>query len=169
LGYLDDKPLSTEEQMKCFQAMLDKYDFASNLDPGVQLGFTPEYFDAMYAIGVKYYENNRLDDAIKIFYQLIILESTAFRNYKAMGACLQAKEDYDNAITAYTSGAALAMMDAEIHFYVGQCQFLKKEFSEAAKTLAFANAICEKYPEKWGNIADHAKELHARAKERASH
>jgi tetratricopeptide (TPR) repeat protein len=169
LGYFDQKPLSPEEQMKCFKQMLSSFDFDSKEEIGYQLGFSKEYFEAMYAIGVKYYDNNRPDDAIKIFYQLIVLQPSASSNYKAMGACLQAKEDYDNAITAYTSGLALAMMDAEFHFYVGQCQFLKKEFAEAEKTLAFANAICEKYPEKWAHIGNHAKELHARAKERVSH
>jgi tetratricopeptide (TPR) repeat protein len=169
LGYFDEKPLSTEERMKYVKEILTKFDFDTDLEIGYQLGFTPEYFDAMYAIGVKYYENNRLDDAVKIFYQLIALQPSAFRNYKGMGACLQAKEDYDHAIGVYTSGVALAMMDAEFHFYVGQCQFLKKDFAEAEKTLTFANKICEKYPEKWGHIAGHAKELHARAKERTAH
>lgn len=168
MGYLDQKPLSPQETLRCFNEIFANFDFDSRREVGHQLGFSKEYFEAMYAIGVKYYENNRLDDAIKIFYQLIVLQPSAFRNYKGMGACLQAKEDYDNAIAAYSSGAALAMMDAEFHFYVGQCQFLKKDFSEAEKTLNFANAICEKYPAKWGHIANHAKELHARAKERVA-
>jgi tetratricopeptide (TPR) repeat protein len=168
LGYLDQKPLSKEEQMKYFQATLANLDLSSGADIGLALGFTPDYFDAMYSLGVKYYENNRLDDAIKVLYQLIPLQPSAFRNYKALGACLQAKEDYESAIKVYSSAVALAAMDAEIHFYVGQCQFLKKDFEQAELTLRMANRICENYPEKWGHIADHAKELHARAKERAA-
>jgi tetratricopeptide (TPR) repeat protein len=168
LGYFEEKSLSTEERMKYVKEILTNFDFDTDLEIGYQLGFTPKYFDSMYAIGVKYYENNRLDDAIKIFYQLIALQPSAFRNYKGMGACLQAKEDYDAAIKVYTAGVTLAMMDAEIHFYVGQCQFLKKEFAEAEKVLTFANAICEKHPQKWGHIAGHTKELLARAKERAA-
>ena len=153
--------------MKYFQGALANLDLASGGDIGLQLGFTPDYFDAMYSLGVKYYENNRLDDAIKIFYQLIPLQPSAVRNYKAMGACLQAKEDYETAIKVYSSAVVLTAMDAEIHFYVGQCQFLIKDFLEAEKTLRMANHICEMYPEKWSHIAQHAKELHTRSKERA--
>ena len=168
MAYFDQKKLSQEEMMKYFQGALANLDLTSGGDIGLQLGFTPEYFDAMYSLGVKYYENNRLDDAIKIFYELIPLQPSAFRNYKAIGACLQAKEDYEAAIKAYSSAVVLAAMDAEIHFYVGQCQFLMKDFVEAEKTLRMANHICEKYPEKWNHIAQHAKELHTRSKERAS-
>lgn len=168
MGFLDPQKLSSEERMKYFQGVLANLDFSSGGDLGFKLGFSQEYFDAMYAIGVKYYENNRLDDAIKIFYQLIPLQASNFQNYKALGACLQAKEDYQTAIEVYSSAVALAAMDAEIHFYVGQCFFLMKEFAQAEQTLQMANRICEKYPEKWGHIAQHAKELHARAKERSS-
>jgi tetratricopeptide (TPR) repeat protein len=168
LAYLDQQKLSPEEMMEHFQGALANLDLTSGGDIGLQLGFTTEYFDAMYSLGVKYYDNNRLDDAIKVFYELIPLQPSAFRNYKAMGACLQAKEDYETAIKVYSSAVVLAAMDAEIHFYVGQCQFLMKDFAEAEKTLRMANRICEKHPEKWNHIAHYAKELHTRAQERSS-
>ncbi len=167
MGYFDQKKLSSDEKMDLFQKILANYNPSSHSNIGTQLGFSQEYFDAMYAIGVKYYENNRLDDAIKILYQLIPLQPSEFKNYKALGACFQAKEDYETAIKVYSSAVVLAAMDAEIHFYVGQCQFLSKDFIEAEKTLRMANRICEKYPEKWAHIAHHAKELHQRAQERS--
>lgn len=168
MAYFDQQKLSEKEKMKHFQEVLSKLDLTTGGDMGYKLGFTQEYFDAMYAVGVKYYENNRLDDAIKIFYQLVSLQASNFQNYKALGACLQAKEDYAKAIEVYASAVMLAAMDAEIHFYVGQCLFLMKDFAQAAQTLQMANRICEKYPEKWNHIAHHAKELHSRAKERIS-
>ena len=166
MAQLDQQKLSSEEKMQYFQDVLSKMTLSPKQDIGTQLGFTPKYFDAMFAIGVKYYENNRLDDAIKIFYQLIPIQPSAFRNYKALGACLQAKEDYDSAIKVYKAAVSLAAMDAEIYFYVGQCFFLQKNFVEAAKTLGFVNSMCAKRPEQWAHIAHHAKELHARAVER---
>jgi len=169
LAYLDDQKLSPEEKSKYFQETLSALDLSSGADIGLQLGFTPKYFDAMYAIGVKYYENNRLDDAIKILYQLIALQPSAFRNYKAIGACLQAKEDYEAAVNVYKTAIPLAAMDAETYFYIGQCLFLQKKFSEAANTLNLANVICDQYPEKWKHIAHHAKDLFARATARAAH
>jgi len=167
LAYLDQKKLSSEDSMRYFQDVLSKLDLSSGREIGAQLGFSPKYFDAMYALGVKYYDNNRLDDAIKILYQLIALQPSAFRNYKALGACLQAKEDYDSAIKVYSSAVALAAMDAEIHFYVGQCQFLIGDFAQAAITLRLASSLCEKYPEKWAHIAHHAKDLYTRSSQRA--
>ena len=167
MALLDQQKLSSEEQMQYFQDVLSKMTL-SKQDIGLQLGFTPKYFDAMYAIGAKYYENNRLDDAIKIFYQLIPIQPSASRNYKALGACLQVKEDYDSAIQAYKGAVTFAAMDAEIYFYVGQCLFLKKNFVEAAKTLNLVNNMCAKRPEQWSHIAHHAKELHARALERSA-
>ena len=167
MAYLSEQKLSPEERNRYFKETLSNLTLSAGADLGVQLGFTPKYFDAMYAIGVKYYDNNRLDDAIKILYQLIALQPSAFRNYKAMGACLQAKEDYEAAINVYKTAIPLAAMDAETYFYIGQCLFLQKKFSEAANTLNLANVICAKYPEKWINITDHAKDLYARATARA--
>ena len=167
MAYLEEQKLSLEEKSAFFQETVSKLDLSSGADIGLMLGFTPKYFDAMYAIGVKYYENNRLDDAIKILYQLIALQPSAFRNYKAMGACLQAKEDYEAAINVYKTAIPLAAMDAETYFYIGQCLFLQKKFSEAANTLNLANVICAEYPEKWVQIAHHAKDLYARATARA--
>ena len=167
LAYLDQKKLSSEDSMRYFQDVLSKLDLSSGREIGTQLGFSPKYFDAMYAIGVKYYDNNRLEDAIKILYQLTVVQPSASRNYKALGACLQAKEDYATAITVYGSAVALAAMDAEIHFYVGQCQFLMGDFSQASITLKLASRLCEKYPDKWAHIAHHAKDLCARATQRA--
>jgi TolA-binding protein len=60
-------------------------------------------------------------------------------------------------------------MDAETYFYIGQCLFLQKKFSEAANTLNLANVICEKHPENWKHIAHHAKDLFTRASARATH
>jgi len=139
----------------------------SGVEIGKQLGFTDKDFDAMFAVAAKYYENNRLDDALKITYQLISLQPSEHRNYKLMGACLQAKEDYQAAMKVYMNSISLAMLDAEIYFYVGQCQFLTKAFADAAKSLTFAKHLCTKYPEKWSHIAQHVGELLTRAQSRA--
>lgn len=130
---------------------------------GKQLGFSDRYFDAMFAVAANYYDNNRLDDAIKIAYQLILLQSSEPRNYKLMGACLQAKEDYVAAIKVYENSILLAMLDAEIYFYLGQCQFLTKAFSDAVKSLSFAKNLCEEDSSAWEHIAQHVNELLARA------
>lgn len=169
MSYLDRKKFSKEEMMNLVKESLQNLVINPDVPLGLNVGFSQEYLDAMYAIGVKYYENNRLEDAIKIFYQLIPLEPIAIRNYKGLAACFQAKEDYATAIHIYTSSIPLAAMDADIYFYVGQCLFLTKEFAEAEKTLAMADYICKKYPEKWTDIAIHAKELQQRAKERVQH
>jgi type III secretion system low calcium response chaperone LcrH/SycD len=167
LDYLNKEKLSSAELKKQFFEILEKTDLSGGGKViGQALGFSPEYFDSMYAIGVKYYENNRIEDAIKIFYQLVALEPMNIRNHKAMGACMQAKEDYEAAINIYSAAITLAAMDAEIHFYTGQCLFLTKQFEEAKKTFALVERICEKYPEKWAHIAQHAKDLHQRAADR---
>lgn len=164
MNYLEKEKLSSEELKKQFFEILEKTDLrGGGKNIGQALGFSPEYFDAMYAIAVKYYDNNRIDDAIQILYQLVALEPMNIRNHKAMGACMQAKEDYEAAIKIYGAAITLAAMDAEIHFYVGQCLFLTKQFEEAQKTFTLVNRICEKYPEKWSHIAHHAKDLQQRS------
>lgn len=151
------------------QKLLTEYiDPFSQVPIGKQLGFTDRYFDSMYAIGVKYYDNNRLDDAIKIAYQLVLLEPGAHRNYKLMGACLQAKEDYAAALNVYQKSIPLAILDAETYFYVGQCQFFTKAFADAVNSLKFAKHLCTKYPEQWSHIQQVVDELLTRAQTRAT-
>lgn len=140
---------------------------SSGVDVGKQLGFSDRYFDAMFTVAAKYYENNRLDDALKIAQQLISLQASEHRNYKLMGACLQAKEDYRSAMRVYIASLSLAIQDAEIYFYLGQCEFLTKEFTRAAKSLAHASELCAQEPSKWEHIALHVNELLARAQSRA--
>lgn len=169
MSYLERKNFSKEETLNLVKESLENLVINPDVPLGLNVGFSQEYLDAMYAIGVKFYENNRLEDAIKIFYQLIPLEPIAIRNYKGLGACFQAKEDYETAMHIYTNSIPLAAMDADIYFYIGQCLFLTKDFAEAEKTLAMANYICNKYPEQWASIATQIKELHQRAKERVQH
>lgn len=146
--------------------LLKHIDPTSGVDVGHQLGMSDKYFDAMFAIAVKYYDNSRFDDAMKIARQLILMESNNHRNYKLYAACFQAKEDYVSAIRVYQNSVALAALDAEVYFYIGQCYFLSKQFKEAAESLVFAKNLCEKTPENWAHIHHHVNELHARSKQR---
>jgi tetratricopeptide (TPR) repeat protein len=157
--------LTTQEKLELIKKMATKVSPHRNIDMGVQLGFSQKYFDAMYTIAVKYYDNNRYDDAIKILYNLIPLQPSAFRNYKAMGACLQGKKDYATAIQVYQKSLPLAFMDVETYFYIGQCQFLQKDYVEAAKTLKLAEHFYSKHPEQWQHIEKSIKELRQRALE----
>lgn len=168
MNYPQQKKLSSEDLRKWVVHLMDRTDLSGEgvQNIGEALGFNQEYFDAMFAIAIKYYDNNRLDDAMHILNELIALEPNNVRNYKAMGACVQAKEDYKSAINIYGHALALAAMDAEIHFYAGQCLFLDKQFAQAKNTFELANRICEKYPHKWGHIAHHVKDLLKRSEER---
>ena len=147
--------------------LLQRIDPTSGVDVGHQLGLSDRYFDAMFAVAVKYYDNNRFDDAMKIARQLILMESNNHRNYKLYAACFQAKEDYVSAIRVYQNSIALGALDAEVYFYAGQCFFLSKKFKEASESLRFAKTLCEKSPEKWTHIAHHVNDLLARAKQRS--
>jgi len=141
-------------------------DLSSGVDIGTQLGVTEKYLDCMYGIAVKYYENHRINDAMKIARQLILIESSNCRNYKLYAACFQSKNDYESAIRIYQNAIALSILDAEIYFYVGQCYFLLKEFDQASKSLQFAKTICEKNPTQWTHIYHHVSDLQSRASQR---
>jgi tetratricopeptide (TPR) repeat protein len=138
------------------------------VDISTQLGLSDKYFSAVYALAVKYYDNNRLDEALKMAYQLTQSKPSEHKYYKLLGACLQAKEDYASALKVYQGSIAFAFLDAETYFYVGQCQFLTKQFADASKSLGFAKHLCEKYPEQWAHIKTQVIELLNKSLERAT-
>ena len=153
-------PKEMKQRLENVRTVASILDFSQPAEIGYQAGFTDEYFEAMHELGIRHYNNGQYNEAIAIFKQLCVLQSLTSKYYKALGAALQASGDYATALKVYAQGVDLAMMDAELNFYAGQCFFLTRNYKGAAEALDVAKHYCEKFPDQWKDIAEQVFELH---------
>ncbi len=129
------------------------------LQPGEAVGFTDEFFDATYTMGVRYYVNQQFDKAHEMFKLLCSLQPLNARNFKAWGANYLGQQDYPSAIHAYSSAYAMSAMDADTSFYLGQAFYFLKDYEEAKGHLAFARELARRQPALWPQIEQWSTQL----------
>lgn len=127
--------------------------------PGAAVGFTDEYFDALYTLAVRYYNNKQFREAGEVFKNLCTLQPDEVRNYKGAGANALAQQEYQVAVKAYTVAYMLSATDADTSFYLGQAFFFLKDYQEAHGHLRFAREMAGRAPAKWPQIATWSTQL----------
>lgn len=127
--------------------------------PGDAAGFSPEFFDALYTLGVRYYANRQYDKAHPIFRMLCQLQPIEVRHFKAWGANYLGTRDYRSAVNAYACAYMLSATDADTSFYLGQAFFFLKEYEEAAGHLRYARELAQRNPALWPGIEAWAGQL----------
>ncbi len=123
------------------------------LQPGEAAGFEPDFFDAVYTMGVRYYESGQHDHSGRVFKMLCTLQPLEARNFKAWGAHFLAVQDYASAVRAYSMAYQVNATDAETSFYLGQAFFLLHEYEESHGHLRFAKEMATRSPDQWPHIA----------------
>lgn len=129
------------------------------VQPGDAVGFSDEFFDATYTMGVRYYANQQYDKAHEMFKLLCSLQPISARNFKAWGANYLGQQDYRSAIHAYAMAYTLSATDADTSFYLGQASYFLKEYEEAQGHLQFARELARRQPALWPQIEQWSTQL----------
>ena len=135
--------------------------------PGDVAGFSSEFFDAVYTMGVRYYANKQYDRAHSMFRMLCTLQPAEVRNFKAWGANYLGMRQYEQAVQAYGIAYTLSATDADTSFYLGQTFFFLKNLDEARGHLRFAREMAQRNPSLWPNIAEWSTQLLERIEARS--
>ncbi|NBW47571.1 MAG: hypothetical protein EBR46_05470 [Betaproteobacteria bacterium] len=140
------------------------------MQPGDAVGFSEEFFDASYTLGVRYYANQQFDKAHELFKLLCTLQPLNARNFKAWGANYLGRKDYASAIRAYEAAYLMSATDADTSFYLGQAHYFQKDHEEAIGHLRFAREMARRNPAAWPQIELWSSQLIERieAKQRSS-
>jgi len=100
-----------------------------------KLGLPPEYFEAMYEMGVADYQAGDYESARLHLAKLLRLKPDEARFAKAMGATLQALQQYAGAINYYCLALQIKPADVSLLFYSAQCLLMLKQQNDALRVL----------------------------------
>lgn len=159
---IDPNPDLTPEQN---QQLLERIDqlvhlgVENHVQPGDAVGLSQDYFDGLYELALRHYQQHNYESASLVLTRLLQLKPYELSYYKSLGACYLGLKRFDAAITAYQCGEIFGAMDAELHYYMGLAFYFKKEFEPAFDLFRFARVLDEQDPKSDHKIADFATQL----------
>lgn len=96
---------------------------------------SPEQVEEVYAIGFKEYNDGNFEKAISAFGALVQLNPYVPKHWIAMGATMQARGSFAEALTAYEFVLILDEKDAAALFYSAQCSYALNEKQKCIEFL----------------------------------
>lgn len=99
------------------------------------LKLTPEQAEEVYTVGFNHYNEGNYEKAISSFGALIQLNPYIPRNWVAMGATMQARGSFEEALTAYEFALILDEKDGAALFYSAQCAYSLKQKEKCIEFL----------------------------------
>ncbi|MGR6872162.1 SycD/LcrH family type III secretion system chaperone [Pseudomonas sp. HK3] len=111
-------------------------------------GINTEQMEALYGIAYNYYSAEKLEDAIRTFSMLAMLNPYESKYWKGLGASLQVNKAYEKAAEAYGMAATTAgIHDPTPHFHAGECYTHLKLVKDACIAFEMACDLSQGKPE----------------------
>lgn len=109
--------------------------FASGRTVAEMRNILPEELEAAYAVAYTYYQTGRLDDAEKLFRFLTLFDHTEVKYWLGLGAVLQARRKFKEAIKPYACAMLLDRGEVRATYHLAECQLAIGEIGEAVAAL----------------------------------
>ena len=98
-------------------------------------GITPRELNAVYQMGLGFYNTGRYDDAEKVFSFLVLFDHLESKYWLAAGAVQQVKKNFEKAKAAYTQAAILDIHSPKPQYYVAECFLALGQKDDAVASL----------------------------------
>ena len=98
-------------------------------------GITPRELNAVYQMGLGFYNTGRYDDAEKVFSFLVLFDHLESKYWLAAGAVQQVKKNFEKAKAAYTQAAILDIHSPKPQYYVAECYLALGQKDDAVASL----------------------------------
>ena len=98
-------------------------------------GITPRELNAVYQMGLGFYNTGRYDDAEKVFSFLVMFDHLEPKYWLAAGAVQQVKRNFEKAKGAYVQATMLDIHNAKPQYYAAECYFALGQRDDALATL----------------------------------
>ena len=85
----------------------------------------------LHSVACVFFEKGKLNESEQFFRYLCLLDSTNLDYILGLGAVLQRKKLYSDAVDIYALGHMLQTNDARPMFYAGQCHFFDRKYDKA--------------------------------------
>lgn len=98
-------------------------------------GITPRELNAVYQMGLGFYNTGRYDDAEKVFTFLVMFDHLESKYWLAAGAVQQVKKNFEKAKVAYSQAALLDIHSPKPQYYVAECFLALGQKDDAVASL----------------------------------
>lgn len=131
-----------EEQLK---GLLEFFS-SEDADISALSNFPEDIVEGMYSFAYGYYEQGRYEEAELLFRILVSVRMKSSLYWKGLGATLQMRKKYSEAIEAYSWSALQdeKFKDPYPHFHAAECLYTLGEVSRGLQALQSAKAIAAK-------------------------
>lgn len=99
--------------------------------PAEAMGFSPQFIEALYAIGYQGFKSGDYDTAYPIFKFLSQMDPNKARYFSGMASIHFAKKEWDQAQYYFIASAFIDEIDPMPYFYAAECSIEKKDLLEA--------------------------------------
>ena len=105
-------------------------------------GITPRELNAVYQMGLGFYNTGRYDDAEKVFTFLVMFDHLEPKYWLAAGAVQQVKKNFEKAKAAYVQAAMLDIHGPKPQYYVAECYLALGQKDDALASLETLLEYC---------------------------
>ena len=98
-------------------------------------GITPRELNAVYQMGLGFYNTGRYDDVEKVFTFLVMFDHLESKYWLAAGAVQQVKKNFEKAKAAYSQAALLDIHSPKPQYYVAECFLALGQKDDAVASL----------------------------------
>lgn len=98
-------------------------------------GITQRELNAVYQMGLGFYNTGRYDDAEKVFTFLVMFDHLESKYWLAAGAVQQVKKNFEKAKAAYSQAALLDIHSPKPQYYVAECFLALGQKDDAVASL----------------------------------
>ena len=105
-------------------------------------GITPRELNAVYQMGLGFYNTGRYDDAEKVFSFLVMVDHLEPKYWLAAGAVQQVKKNFEKAKAAYVQAAMLDIHGPKPQYYVAECYLALGQKDDALASLETLLEYC---------------------------
>ena len=122
-------------------------------------GITPRELNAVYQMGLGFYNTGRYDDAEKVFAFLVMFDHLEAKYWTALGAVQQVKKNFEKAKTAYAQAALLDIHAPKPQYYAAECFLALGQKDDSLATLDTLLEYCTGTDEETQEFRAMAEEL----------
>ena len=120
----ENNSLSEEQKKEMKEAL--KQHFTEGIPPLNALGFSPEFVNVLYDVGIQLYEKEEFDRASEIFSTMALLDPSNYRAYFGQAICEHKMQRYGIAMVHYFSSLYHEPKDPLPYYHLADC-FMKLE------------------------------------------
>lgn len=97
--------------------------------------FTNEDISLLYSLGINLYEQGDYTQAKIVFQRLVLAKPHEKKFWMALGASLQMKKHYEEALTSWAMASLIQDEDPLPHFHAAECLLSLHDEAQAKKAL----------------------------------